>query len=194
MVGDLQEVDPATRRDPGIEQPGVDVILDIGGEEEAARPEAQVEDERAVIDLPAARRRTGGHGAGWWPENVDHPAIHGDPVPRSQAGHGAPLAREHAPERGLARSAPGHPVLGDPADPVAPEEDREARRVVLVRVGEDKEVDPPVPWGEPAVQEPDEPVRVRAAIHEDPRSAVALHEDGVPLADVEHVDRQPAVP
>ena len=64
--------------------------------------------------------------------------------------------------------------------------------MVLVRVGQDHGVDPPVPRRDPLVEHDEQPVRVGSAVDEQPTAAGALDEDRVALADVE--DRDPGDP
>jgi hypothetical protein len=65
--------------------------------------------------------------------------------------------------------------------------------VVLVRVGEDDEIEPPIPRRDPGVERHDESRRIGSAVDEEPGAAVALHEDRVALAHVEHADPDPTV-
>ena len=58
--------------------------------------------------------------------------------------------------------------------------------MVLVRVRQDDRVDPPVPRRDPLVEDDEEPVRVGAAVDEEPAAARALDEDRVALPDIEH--------
>ncbi len=57
--------------------------------------------------------------------------------------------------------------------------------MVLVRVREHDEVDPAVPRRDPGVEGDEEPIRVRAAVHEQPATPRRLDEDRVALPDVE---------
>ena len=92
-------------------------------------------------------------------------------------------------ERAVAGSRSAHARLVDPADPVPVEEERHPGDVVLVRMGQDEDVDPAVPRRQPAIELDEQPVRIGAAVDEHPSAAAALDEDRVALADVE--DRDP---
>ena len=65
--------------------------------------------------------------------------------------------------------------------------------MVLVGMGQDDEVDPPVPRRHVGVEGDEEAVGVRAAVDEHPRATIAVDEDRIALADVEDGDPQPAV-
>ena len=54
--------------------------------------------------------------------------------------------------------------------------------MVLVRVGQDDDVDPAVPRREAPIERDEQPVRVRSAVDEQPAAARALDEDRVALA------------
>ena len=61
--------------------------------------------------------------------------------------------------------------------------------MILVRVGEDEQVDPAIPRRQSRVERDEQPVRVRPAVDQQATAATALDEDRVALADVE--DRHP---
>ena len=65
--------------------------------------------------------------------------------------------------------------------------------MILVRVGDDDEVDPAVPRRDPRVEGHEEPVGVRAAVDEQPPAPRRLDKDRVALADVESDDVEAAV-
>ncbi len=60
--------------------------------------------------------------------------------------------------------------------------------MVLVRVAEDQDVDPPIPGREAGVELEDQPIGVRPAVDQQPAAGVAFDQDRVALADVEHRD------
>ena len=60
--------------------------------------------------------------------------------------------------------------------------------MVLVGVGQDDDVQAPVPRRDPLVERDEDPVRVRSAIDEHPGAGPRLEEDGVALPDVQHGD------
>ncbi|MEI8333528.1 MAG: hypothetical protein WCH74_06710, partial [Chloroflexota bacterium] len=60
--------------------------------------------------------------------------------------------------------------------------------MVVVRVREHDDVDPPVPRRDPRVERGDETLGIGPAVDEEAAAALADDEDRVPLADVEHHD------
>ncbi len=60
--------------------------------------------------------------------------------------------------------------------------------MVLVRVGQDEDVDPAVPWREALVEQAQQPVGIGSAVDEEASPTAAFDEDRVTLADVEHGD------
>jgi hypothetical protein len=58
--------------------------------------------------------------------------------------------------------------------------------VILVRVGQDHDVDAPVPRREALVERLEQAIRIRPAVDHHPAALFPFHEDGVALADVEH--------
>ncbi len=111
---------------------------------------------------------------------------------RSPAASRPRFAARHGSQRPLpcriAGTGPDHPRLEDATDPVACQQQGEAGDVVLVRMGQDHGIDPPVPRRDPRVEHDEQPIRVGAAIHEKPSAAGTLDEDRVALADVEDRD------
>ncbi len=65
--------------------------------------------------------------------------------------------------------------------------------MVLVGMGQDEEVDPPVPRREPRVERDEQAVRVRAAVDQETTAATALDQDRVTLADVEDGHPDPPI-
>jgi hypothetical protein len=147
VVGDLQHVESATvgRRQPGGQQLWVDVLLDVAGQQQPPIAKAQVEDERNVIDLFARARRTQRHASGQRPVDVDRDAVEKQPItggdhPRLATQLGHPTAKG-----GVARSRSNHAWFDHAADPVAVEQQRQARHVVLVRVSDGDQIQAAVP-------------------------------------------------
>jgi hypothetical protein len=93
----------------------------------------------------------------------------------------------------VARSWARHARLDDPADPVALEQESQAGDMILVRMADDDDIHPAVPWRQPFVERHDQAVRIRAGIEQHARAPPALDQDGVALADVEHDHRGRAV-
>lgn len=168
MVGDLQEVQPLVATDAGCHQRRIDVVLDITGQQEAPLAEAEVEDERRVVDGPTDRRRPGRQRAGRWPTDIHHDAVERDSIPGREHGGPAALPLQLATVRDIARPVADHPVLGHRRDGVPLEEQRQSGNVILVRMGQHDEVDAPVPGRDALVQCRHEPIGVRTGVEQHP--------------------------
>ena len=194
MVGNFQDVQrPELVGDARSQQLRVDLLLDVAGEHDPPAAEADVEHDRDVVDASARIGRSERHGPGQRPFHV-----HPDPVePQGVTrGEDAALPPElgHAPAiRGVAGASPDHPRLGDLPDPVAVHHRRHPGDMVLVRVGQNHQLQPPVPRRNALVEKRDEPVGVGASVDQGPTSVWALKEDGVTLADIEHRHVQTSV-
>jgi hypothetical protein len=190
VVPGLEDVD---RRQAALGKDCLDVGLRVAGEEEAPSLERSEEDERGVVHLPAVVRRRRRDPPGVGPQHIDRDAVHLEPVARSQPRRRGAARREECRQRLVPRTGPGHPRLHDPADPVPLENQREAADVVLVGMGEDDEVDPPIPGRHARIERDDEAVGVGAAVDEHPAAGRSRDEDGIPLPDVEDDDVDAAV-
>jgi hypothetical protein len=147
VVGDLQHVESATvgRRQAGGQELWVDVLLDVAGQQQAPIAKAQVEDERNVIDLLARARRTQRHATGQWPVDVDGDAVEDQPITGGDHPCLATQLGQPTAKGGVARSRSNHARLDHAADPVAVEQQRQARDVVLVGVSDGDQVQAAVP-------------------------------------------------
>jgi hypothetical protein len=65
--------------------------------------------------------------------------------------------------------------------------------VILVRVGEDHQVDPTIPGRNVRIELDEQPIRVGPAVHQQAAAAVALDQDRVALPDIEHGQMDAAV-
>ncbi len=175
---------------PRFGEERVDVVLDVAGQQESPSGDLAEEHDRDVVDPAARIGRLARDAAGIRPQDAEPDVVEGDPGARGEdpVRRRARLAEDPV-ERGVARAGPAHPGLVDPPDAVALEEERQARDMILVGVGQDEDVDPAVPRRQAPVQLDEEPVRIRPAVDEHPPAAPALDEDRVSLADVE--DRDP---
>jgi hypothetical protein len=80
-------------------------------------------------------------------------------------------SREFAQPRGVAGSRPAHPGLQHSTDPIALEQEREARDMIFVGVRQDDRVDPPIPWRDLTIQRDQEAIRVGPAVDQQPAAA-----------------------
>jgi hypothetical protein len=65
--------------------------------------------------------------------------------------------------------------------------------VILVRVGEDHQVDSTIPRRNVRIELDEQPIRVGPAVNQQTAPAVALDQDRVPLPDIEHGQMDAAV-
>jgi hypothetical protein len=184
VVRDLEQVDA---RQAAIEERRVDALFDVPGEQEPASVRLAQEDDRDVVDRRPCIRRVGGHAARIGPQDLHRDFPEAQPRARRQHAVRWSIAEDGAPRR-PAGAGPAHARLVDPAHGVALEDPGEPGDVVLVRVGEHDDVEAAVPRGDPLVEGDEDPVRVRAAVHEHPGAGPRLEQDRVPLADVEDGD------
>lgn len=182
-MGDLQEID--TGKAPS-KQVRVDLLLDVPHQQEAARPDLSEEDDGYVVDAGAAVRRFPGNLAPDRPQDSQRDVIDLQPI----AGGDDPmdgrtgLCQTGDPGR-VAGPGPHHPGFEDAAHAIAIEKLGQTGDMVLVRVGEDQGVDPPIPGRDVRVERDQEPVRIRAAVDKEATAARPFHEDAVPLTDIE---------
>jgi hypothetical protein len=184
VVGDLQEIDwwHAPR-----EELRIDLLLDVPREQEAPAGHLAEQDDRHVVDARSIVRRLLGNGVRVRPQHTEVDLVNPDTVARHE-----PAARATALEHGAPGRVPGpraaHARLVELCDAIPGEEERQPGHVVLVRVAEHDDVEPPVPRGNVLVQRAEEAFRVRAAVHEEPAATAAFDEDRVALANIEHDD------
>ena len=186
VVGDLEQVDA---RQAAREQRRVDALLDVAREQEPPPVRLAQQHDRDVVDprsrCPAAR-------PGPCPDR-GHRTVHARPR-RAGAGRRLRATPRGGPSRSTASQAaqpgPGPRMPGSYTRPtrVPLEDPGEARDVVLVGMGEDDDVEAPVPRRDPLVERDEDPVRVGAAVDEHPGAGPGLEQDRVALPDVQHGD------
>jgi hypothetical protein len=198
MVRDLEDVDRLAARSVGcarepagrVHQPvgkelGIDLLLDVAGQQQPMHSEAHVEDDRDVVDAGTGIGRLLRHLAAARPAHGESRAIEREMVAGHERLARAPEPGECLLVRRVARARATHARLRQGAHRVALEEEGESRYVVLVGMGEHDEVEPAVPGRESRVEERQQPIGVGPRIDEDAAAPVALEQDGVSLADVE---------
>ena len=189
VVADLEQID---RSDPPAGEDCLDPGLDVAGEQESPPGGLAQQDDRGVVDRRAVLEGAGRHRPRIRPQRHQGDIVERDAVPGGQAPVRHAVVGDPLDERLVAGAVAGEPAHQDPPDPVAIEHDREARDVVLVRVGQDQQVEPPVPGREPAVERAQQTLGVRPAVDEGTGPMSAFDEDRVALADIEHGDRRDA--
>ena len=189
-MGHFQEVHPGQA---AAEQNGIDLLLDIPGQQEALGAERPEQDDRDVVD----RRSTVGwlarDGVAVRPEDHQADRVELESVARREQLRCPSLEREVGSKGVVCGSGSDHARFEDPADPIALHQPGQAAGMVLVGVAQDQDVDPPVPWGNPGIELDDQAIRIRTAVDQQPPTTVALDEDRVTLANVEHGDVDLAV-
>jgi hypothetical protein len=168
MVGNLEQIDG---REPPCEEDRIDLLLDVAGEQESTTGHLPEKDDRDVVDPDARGSRLDGHGAGVRPQDVEEGIVHPQAVPGSKERPGWPPGPGPRREGCVAGAGPAHAGVENPPDPVPSREERDPRDVVLVRMGENDDIDPPVPRSHPRIECREEPVRVRSAVHEEAAAA-----------------------
>jgi hypothetical protein len=186
VMGDLEDVDP---RQPTGEQQRIHVVLDVAGEQEVTIVDRAQQHDRDPVDEGAIARGLDGDIAPVRPQDADRDVVHAEPVaggqpePSGGAGPRQPLL-----PGGIPGSRATHARLEDGPDAIAVEQQHEPRDVVLVRVGQDDRVDPPVPGWDPTVELDEQAVGIRPPVDQQATAPGALDEDRVALADIEHGD------
>jgi len=181
-MGDLQHVH---RRQSAPEQGRVDPFLDIAGQQEPVSPDLAQQDDRDVVDCRATVGRTFRHGSGIRPQDAERDRAEGEAIPRDEDPVRDVARGQDRLERGVPGSRPDHPGFQDSTDGVALEERCQPGRMVLVRMGQDHDVDPTVPRRQPFVERDQQPTRIRAAVDEHPPAFATLDEGCVTLPDIE---------
>ena len=185
MMGHLEKVDggQATGQETRI-----DLFLDVTGQQDAMPVHLAEQHDRHVVDPGTAIGGAFRNRAGIRPQDAKRELVDAQAAPRRQ---GAPLDAEpdqFGIEGRIARPRAEHPGLEDLPDGIPIEQRREAGCMILMWVGQDHDINAPIPRREVFIERHQEPTRIRPAIDQEARAAPAFNQDGVPLADVEHRD------
>lgn len=173
-----------TPRDEGR----IDLLLDVAGEQEPLASDVAEEDDRRVVDPGAAIRRLLGHGARVRPQDTEADVVDGEPVAGREDPTRSALPDKGALEGGVSGTRSDHSGLEQTLHPVLVEHGDQTGHVILVRMGQDDDVDAPIPRWQALVERHDEAPGVRTAIDQEAAAARSLQEDRIALPDVE--DRQ----
>jgi hypothetical protein len=152
VMGHLEQVQAAAARDARRDELRIDGLLDVAREKDAAGPEANIQDGGDVVDPGAGIRGLYGHAATRRPEQLDSGVVETQEV---AGGEAAPSERESIEclvKGGVSGTRTAHPDLGHGAHPVPFEEECKPSHMILVRMGQHDEVDPPVPTGQLRVE------------------------------------------
>lgn len=171
-----RHVDRGAEHDRIEEQVREGVVRRIPGKQERDPAERHAEDEADVLAAALARR-----------QRRDLQRADPETVARGEraAGHARAL-RTLAPEAAERHVLHAARLRGEP-HVVAVEDREESGAVVLVRVREHDEVDPPLPRGEAAAEQGEEASGIRTTVDEDDRAA-ELQQERIALTDIERAD------
>ena len=186
MVGDLEQVD---RRQATREERRVHVLLEVAREQESEPAGLAQEHDRGVVDALAIRRGSRRDGFRVRPENAEADPVDRQSIPGREPAARRPARLEHVEPRLVAGSTSRQAGFVGAPHPVSLEDQRQARNVVLVGMGEHDDVDPAIPRRQPLVERLQESSRVRPAVDHHPPAATALDEDRVALPDIQQRDR-----
>lgn len=186
-MGDLENVDSPQA---ALDEERVEILLEISRQEEALASDRAHQHDRGVVDDGALVDGHLGNGAPIGPQHVDRESVEPQPIAGRKLGRIDPDPLQPSPPRTISRAGSDRARLEDPLDAVTTGESREPRDVVLVGMGQDDEIDPPIPRWQPLIEPDAQPIGIRAAVHEQPAPARPGDQDRIALPHVEDFDRQ----
>jgi len=189
VVGDLEEVE---WRHAPADEVGIDLLLDVTGQEEPPAGDLAKEDDRHVVDPSPVVRGLLWNRSGVGPQDPQIDVVDPEAITGHQAFALATGLHEGAPGP-VPGTRPAHPGFVEPPHAVAAQQQRQTGNMVLVRMAEHDDVEAPVPGRDLLVEGTQQALRIRATVDEQPAAAVALDEDRIALADVEDHDAGDAV-
>jgi hypothetical protein len=190
VMGDLEQIHPGQA---SRQQDRVDLLLDVAGEQEALLAERAEKDDRDVVDRRPAIGWVPWHGVPVGPQDLEVDRVEVQPIAGREELGGPAVEGEVRPERVIRGTRPDHSRLEDPADPVAVDQPGQPAGMVLVRMAQDQDVDPPVPRREARIELENQAIGIGTTVDQHPGAAIALDKDRVALSDVEDRDMDPAV-
>jgi hypothetical protein len=189
-VRDLQQVE---LRQAPPEQLGIHTFLDVTGEQEPLAGDLAKQHDRDVVDRCAAVGRMERHAIGVRPQDAEVDRVERESIAGREATARRSAVRKDRCPRVIPRSRADHARFVHAPDLIPLEQRRQARDMVLMRMGEQEDVDPVIPRREALVEREEEPRRIGAAIDDHPAASISEHEDAVTLPDVHHDDVHRAV-
>jgi len=193
MVRDLEHIDGSAAGQAVPEELWVDVLLHVPGQQHPSLAVADVQYHRDVVDASSLIRRAQWHLARSRPEHADRDAVEGERVAGRQQDATYGRSAQHLSKRLVTGPSADHAGLSDDRHAIAFQEERQPRRVILVWMGQDRQVEAAVPSGDPFVEQRQELIGVGTAIDQHARAARPLHEHGITLSHVQDRDAQTAV-
>lgn len=190
VVSDFQDVDRPEQA--ALQQATLDRRLGVTGQQRAERAETQHADHRGVVDVVVGKR-PGGIGRGGIEQGerrltqpVSLAGTGGDEAP-ARFGSGE---RDESVVGGIVKGAAG---VEDEPDLETMQHLHQAGNVILVRVGQQDDVDASAIERQELSQAAQDEVGIRAAVDQQRPTVAALDQDGVSLPHVEHDQVQSTV-
>lgn len=191
VMPDLQHVDPG--QEPAFREQCLDRHLRVTGEQGRKAAAAQQANHRRVVNVALGQRTGHVVGAGVDEGDRRHP-IQRQPRTCSRRREAPPglVARLHDEAR-IGRVLVPAAGVQDQPDLVALKDRQQPGDVVLVRVGQDHDVDATLPPWQALAQASKEEIRVRPAVDQHRGARGRGHEYRVTLPDIEHDEVQAPV-
>ncbi|MEX1278308.1 MAG: hypothetical protein WEI16_04575, partial [Chloroflexota bacterium] len=191
VVADLQHVDRAQQ--PPLGKQRLDGRLRVPSEQSAETAIAQEANDGCVVDV--AIRHWAGDVVGRRKEDLElRPASERDDLAGASRRHaGARLVLGGGQHLLVRLSVRRSPAVHDQAHLVPAQDLAQSSQVVLVRVGQDHDLDSPLVERQSLADPPHGQVRIHAGVDQGGAPIRRLDQDRVALADVEHGQVQPAI-
>jgi hypothetical protein len=153
VVRNLEHVERTlVARDALGKQLRVDLLLNVSGKDDTPGSEVEVQHDRHVVDPSARVGRVERDSAGQRPVDVHADSVEPHRVPSGEGPTLPPQLGEPATVRSIAWAGPDHSRLCDLLDRVAIHYRGQTGHVILVRMGQDDQVQAPVPRGYPLIE------------------------------------------
>jgi hypothetical protein len=166
------------------------VILEIPREQDALPPDAHAQHDRRAVDGAAVGEDPVGESLRRWPKHVDPGVAEDEPIALDQTGTREALPQRRGAQLQHAAALRVHLRLHDAVDAIARHQPGEATGVVLVWMGQQRDVDVAIPRRDALVEPAHEQVRVGPAVHEQAVPVGRFEQDRVALTDIEQAHRQ----
>jgi len=151
-MGHLEQIPwPVVVGDP-FEEVVVVVVLEVAGEQDALLPDAHRQHDRGAVDGATVREDPVRDGVCRRPQDVDAGLAQRERIALGEASSWDVVAEGRGPQLEHATALGVHVRLEDTADSIARQQPGQARRMVLVRVREQSDVDVAVPAGDAFVE------------------------------------------
>jgi hypothetical protein len=163
VVRDLQQIDLGQSV---CQQDGVDLLLDVAGQEHALCPERAEKHDRDVIDRCPVVAGLVRNGATVRPQNAEIEIVEGQTVAGCQPSRRGTRRTKSRFERPVPRPRSAHSRLVHGADAKSLDEGRQSGGVILVGMRQYDDVDATVPRWQMPIESREQPRRVRSAVEQ----------------------------